>query len=160
MKDIDIKINFSQLEKDLKDISKELKGYTGVRAGFYQEEKEKDSDLTVAEVALANEFGTMGENGIRIPPRPFIRNTLKKEEIWRRIFSQLCKKKNSLGLILRQIGHVMRNDMIKSIDSNIPPPNSEKTIKKKGSSHTLIDTGTMRNSIHIGLIKDKNDTDN
>ena len=36
---------------------------------------------------------------------------------------------------------------IAKIDSNIPPPNAPSTIKKKKSSHTLIDSGDARNHI-------------
>ena len=41
----------------------------------------------------------------------------------------------------------MIGDVKLTISNNMPPPNSEKTIKKKGSSKTLIDTGAMRNAV-------------
>lgn len=35
------------------------------------------------------------------------------------------------------------------IASNVPPPNAASTVKNKGSSKTLIDTGEMRNSVQV-----------
>ncbi len=52
----------------------------------------------------------------------------------------------------------MMQDAIKeAIDSNIPPANSPRTIALKGSSHTLIDTGTLRSSVHNEVIMNKPD---
>jgi phage gpG-like protein len=37
----------------------------------------------------------------------------------------------------------IENAVVKKILSNIPPPNAESTIKQKGSSKTLVDSGEM-----------------
>ena len=37
----------------------------------------------------------------------------------------------------------IENAIVKKMLSNVPPPNAESTIKKKGSSKTLVDTGEM-----------------
>mgnify|MGYP001436983470 CR=1 FL=1 len=41
------------------------------------------------------------------------------------------------------VGMKIENAIRLKILSNIPPPNATSTIKAKGSSHTLIDTGEM-----------------
>jgi hypothetical protein len=42
----------------------------------------------------------------------------------------------------------LRNEIVKKINSNIPPPNAESTLaKKKPKTHTLVDTGVMINSV-------------
>lgn len=43
----------------------------------------------------------------------------------------------------------LRNEIVKKINSNVPPPNAPSTIKQKGSSKTLIDTGNMVNSVDM-----------
>ena len=45
------------------------------------------------------------------------------------------------------IGMKIENAIRLKILSNIPPPNAASTIKTKGSSHTLIDTGEMLESV-------------
>ncbi len=45
------------------------------------------------------------------------------------------------------IGLKLENAIRQKILSNVPPPNDPATIKAKGSSHTLIDTGTLLDSI-------------
>jgi hypothetical protein len=41
------------------------------------------------------------------------------------------------------LGQELENAIRSKILSNVPPPLKEATIKRKGSSHTLIDTGQM-----------------
>lgn len=45
------------------------------------------------------------------------------------------------------IGMKLENQIRIKILSNIPPPNASSTIKSKGSSYTLIDTGEMLESV-------------
>ena len=102
----------------------------------------------IAEYAAYNEFGT--EN---IPERSFMRSAFDENlaEIRRDMNSQCGRvqagqitMRTALGLV-----GLRHQDQIKNkIDTNIPPPNSPVTIALKGSSHTLIDTGAMKNSIH------------
>lgn len=49
--------------------------------------------------------------------------------------------------IIEKLGMSFENAIRNKILSNVPPPNDPKTIKAKGSSHTLIDTSTMLDSI-------------
>jgi len=45
------------------------------------------------------------------------------------------------------VGMKIENAIRIKILSNVPPPNAASTIKAKGSSHTLIDTGEMLESV-------------
>ena len=56
--------------------------------------------------------------------------------------------------VVRKAGVKLRNKIIEKINSNIPPPNAPSTIKAKKSTHTLIDTGTMRRSIDTQVIQE------
>lgn len=112
------------------------------------QEGSKADGQTIAEYAAYNEFGT--EN---IPERSFMRSSFDenvssiKNDMDRR-YGQVMRGEISVRTALGLVG-LRHQDQIKNkIDTNIPPPNSPVTIAIKGSSHTLIDTGAMKNSIH------------
>lgn len=44
---------------------------------------------------------------------------------------------------LEGVGDYLKGQMQDKVMSNMPPPNAESTVRKKGSSHTLIDSGEM-----------------
>ena len=102
----------------------------------------------IAEYAAYNEFGTDS-----IPERSFMRSAFDEnlaelrqdmDAQYGRVQAGQITVRTALGLV-----GLRHQDQIKNkIDTNIPPPNSPVTIAKKGSSHTLIDTGAMKNSIH------------
>jgi hypothetical protein len=150
-------VDFGEVEKVLKELEKELKQCKGVQVGWLENEMTLDRDRTPTqtkqgEVALKLNFGSPEE---RIPPRPFLTNaTSNKYDIYNRRMKALFDKEGSFQETAIQFGETVRNDIQKEIDSNIPPPNSPITIEKKGgSSHTLIDTGHMRNSIQVQIMK-------
>lgn len=49
--------------------------------------------------------------------------------------------------IAENIGMFLENKIREKILSDVPPPNAESTIKRKGSSHTLIDDSILLSSI-------------
>lgn len=144
-------IHTEELEKFVKDLTEDLKSVKGAKAGWFEGKKYPDG-LEIAKNALIQEYGTD-----KIPSRPFMRLTIaKNQEKWKKLIEEFYDPEGD-GLdfetVMRRIGVVMAGDMKASIGSNIPPPNSPETIKRKGSSRTLIDTGTLRNSIHSEVIK-------
>jgi hypothetical protein len=149
-------VDFGEVEKVLKELEKELKQCKGVQVGWLESEMALDHDRNPTqdkqgEVALKLNFGSPEE---RIPPRPFLTNaTSNKHTEYNRRMKVLFDKEQSLQETAIQFGETVRNDIIKEIDSNVPPPNTPYTIAKKGSSHTLIDTGHMRNSIQVQIMK-------
>ena len=54
---------------------------------------------------------------------------------------------DSMLEMAEDIGMKLENAIRIKILSNVPPPNALSTIKAKGSSHTLIDTGELLESI-------------
>lgn len=59
--------------------------------------------------------------------------------------------------IAENIGMRLENKIREKILSNVPPPNAESTIKRKGSSHTLIDDSILLSSItHTVETSDEN----
>lgn len=114
------------------------------------------ADLSVAEIAAVNEFGT--EDG-RIPARSFIRSSFDSNReanvrLFDKLLGQVLDGKMPLEQALGLLGLKMSSDIKKKITSNVPPPNAPSTIEKKGSTKTLVDTGRMLNAVTWAIDKD------
>lgn len=117
-----------------------------VEVGYFPDSGEYKDGTTVAEVAAYNEYGTG-----RIPARPFMRQTVDaKQGDWANLAQNVEKRvvggmsiHQGLELIaIRAKGHIQE-----MIDKGDYAPNSPATIRQKKSSHPLIDTSRMRNSV-------------
>ena len=109
--------------------------------------KPYDDMSEVAQIAVFNEFGTN-----TIPSRPFFRNAIdgNREKIFEMAnkFSDAAMiGKITVSQAFENIGLFMQSIIRKSIRSNIAPPNAKSTVRNKGSSKTLIDSGQMINSV-------------
>lgn len=62
--------------------------------------------------------------------------------------------------VMLNAGMDLRNEIIKKINSNIPPPNAPSTIKQKKSSKTLQDTGNLWTSISDDGIRTLGESEN
>jgi hypothetical protein len=130
------------------------KGKSTVFVGFLRSSgahKKKSDDkspvLTVATVAYMNEYGSGN-----IPERSFMRSALfdNRKKI-KKTLAKLAKNvldgkmsgKKALGLVGASIATMFR----KKIQDGVAPANAPSTIAAKGSDHTLIDIGQMRDSI-------------
>ncbi len=134
----------------------------------------KQTDITMAELATIQEFGTMinvtpkmrgflGATGmhlrndtttITIPPRPFMRNTFdeQEKELGReidRLETQILTKKISRRDALKRIGGMHQIEIQRNISHGDWAANHPYTKDKKGSSQPLIDTGAMRQAINF-----------
>jgi hypothetical protein len=97
--------------------------------------------------AIWNEFGTR-----RIPERPFFRNAMRKNS---RKYAALMagraraivEQKETMERTLNQLGVLAVGDIQHEITILQHPPNAPSTIRAKGSSKPLIDTGEMRQSV-------------
>lgn len=131
------------LEKELR----KLKAKPFVKTGFPKKDFQKKKDvggLTVGEVAVFLNFGTE-----TIPPRPFITEAHdENQKVMLKYIEQLKKKivegKMTVERALELMGLRHCSQIVKKINSNMPPPNALSTIARKGSDHTLVDTGQMR----------------
>lgn len=124
-----------------------------VAVGFPQGEAKQG----VIMKAVYNEFGTRGGRsgggwGGPIPERPFLRNTMRKNQ---KKYMQAMKAsalpillgKQTPVQVLSKLGILAQGDVQSEITSLSSPPNSPVTIKLKGSSNPLIDTGEMRGAV-------------
>lgn len=114
----------------------------------------KRSGAEVVQYAATNEFGTS-----RIPERSFLRSTVReKRDVYVRLLREAANA--ILGgaepsVVMGRIGlRVVRDVRIKITRIRLPP-NAPSTIRRKGSSNPLIDTGRMRQSITYVLRRTK-----
>ena len=115
--------------------------------GFFENAKYQNGEY-VANVAKWQEYGT-----IRIPARPFFRPAIDKNgNKWLNIFKSQVASNGSIDLSLNKVGELSRGDLIKQIMQTNTPPNAESTIKIKGSSKPLIDTGFLRASVSFKVV--------
>ncbi len=119
-------------------------GVSGVKVGFFSTAKYQDG-TPVAAVAAWNEFGTE-----TIPERPFFRNALAESErsVGRILQAGLDTKKMVVDEQLAgRVGAHVQGQIQESITALKEPPNAPETVRRKGSSDPLMDTGTLRNSV-------------
>lgn len=118
---------------------------------------QRTNSLTVAQQASIHEYG-LGN----VPARPFIRppfeiNRTKYLEILKAGYRLATKNKTPEGFrkLLALVGQKMAADIKNYVTqgTGVPPPLSPKTIKRKGSSRPLVDTGQMLNSISYVVIE-------
>ena len=107
--------------------------------------------LTVAAVAAFNEYGVPSRGQ---PPRPFFRNMIaEKGPSWPKAVAKLLKANNYDGdKTLRMTGEAIKGQLQQSIIKLVSPPLSPRTVKAKGSSKPLIDTGHMLNSVDYEVV--------
>ena len=126
--------------------------YTGAKAGYFANDRGKEpyegpNPPTLEEVALWNEFGTE-----RIPSRPFLRNSQNKAiKRGERIVQVRIEENADVEQICKDLGLMLQDEIKDQITHGTFAPNAPSTIKRKGSSHPLIDTGNLRQSVHWGV---------
>lgn len=112
---------------------------------------EDGEEFNLASLAAVLEFGNE-----RIPSRPFLRQTLaENKEKYTDLFSQLFKQGVEISQIYEQIALMAQGDVQLNIDKGNWIANAQSTIKRKGSSKPLIDTGRLRQSI-TGVVREEN----
>jgi hypothetical protein len=166
---VSVKVNdkvWRQLQARLKKLGKQD---AGVKVGVLDASGEHSGGISMAELAAVHEFGSRvveqdlvaGREGTkqpnnttaRIPARSFIRATFVKNK------DELNKMvaKLAAGIVNDKIGVDKALDLLglwgaKAIKryitgTRIPPPLAVATIKRKGSSRPLVDSGQLVGSI-------------
>lgn len=143
MKVTDKNFNLEKIKKTLLALKKKE-----LQVGIFEDSGvNPDTGGRIVDYAIANEYGTS-----KIPERPFMRSTADEEaKKWSALMDKIVEDvtkgdfefERKIGLV----GEQMVSDIKEKISSNVPPPLKPATVKRKGSSRTLIDTGNMRNSI-------------
>lgn len=119
-----------------------------LQVGFFENAK-YGNGAQVASVAFWQEYGTL-----KIPMRPFFRNAItKNSKKWFAILGDELKTSGNAEFALNRLGEIAKGDIMQSITAIKTPPNAESTIKQKGSSNPLIDTGFLRASVNYKVTK-------
>lgn len=118
-----------------------------VAVGYQAGKDDYDDGTSLVEVAARNEFGSD-----TIPPRPFMKQSFEthKEQL-KRVCQYAAKSVAAGGDVqqaLNSIGVAAKGAVQEEIRDGDFAPNAASTIKAKGSSHPLIDTGHMRESVN------------
>jgi hypothetical protein len=97
--------------------------------------------------AVWNEFGTR-----RIPERPFFRRAMRNNRdkyaaTLRAAAPSIFTGQVQPASVLHRLGIMAQGDIQHEIDVTYVPPNAPATVVRKGSSHPLIDTGSMRRAV-------------
>ena len=126
--------------------------HTDVLVGVPEENSgTREDGVTNAELLFIHTNGSPARN---IPARPVMQLALAEEDTRKRL-QQMFGKSFRLVLVgnvdgakkvYHQIGMVGASAVQKKFGT-VPPPNAPSTVKKKGSSATLIDTGALRAAI-------------
>ncbi len=124
-----------------------------VRIGFQHGEASEDDGTDICDIAAWNELGTE-----HIPSRPFLRKSVDENEGKINQFLQAEARSLASGktaeTLLNEIGNFQKLLVQEKITEGSFAPNAESTIRRKGSSRPLIDTGRMRQSVNY-VIKRK-----
>ena len=141
--------------KKFEKLLKEL-GQLEVRIGIQQGEASEDG-VDLVDIAMFNELGT-----VHIPSRPFLRDSVDANADQINSFLQSMKKEllrgGSAEDVLKKIGVFQKGLIQEQIVKGDFAPNSEATIRRKGSDTPLVDTGRMRQSINY-VIQQKGGSD-
>ena len=137
--------------KKFERMLKEL-GKLEVRIGYQQGAATNDEGVDYCDIAAWNELGT-----VNMPSRPFLRKSIDENESKINSFLKSQKKEliNSLSAekVLKNIGLFQKDLIQEKITEGSFEPNAESTIRRKGSSKPLIDTGLMRQKVDYVIQK-------
>lgn len=145
--------NVKDIDRGWKNIVKELTKAKQpfVKVGVLSDAETKDGQ-NLASIAAYNEFGTS-----KIPSRPFMAQTfdLNNSQTKRFIdkeYGKVLDRKQSIADGLYKIGIFYQEKTQSQISLGKFAPNKPATIKAKGSSKPLIDTGRLRKSINFEVV--------
>ena len=138
-----------RMTADGKKFKKMLDDLSGLEVciGFQHGKASEEDGTDICDIAAWNELGT-----VRMPSRPFLRKSV--DEIKDLIGAFLEEKKADLvnGVsaeqVMKEIGLFQKDLIQKKITDGDFVPNAESTVRRKGSSKPLIDTGRLRQSVN------------
>ncbi len=133
------------------ELAQKLKEKAVLRVGFLEKAKYPDG-TSVGLVAMVQDFGAPSRG---IPPRPFFRNMIRKNEAsWpKAIAKTLTMTQYDIPKTLKLVGEGIAGQLRQSIIDTNSPPLSPITVQRKGHSKPLVDTGHMLQSVDYEVKK-------
>lgn len=134
-----------------KKFGKKVVAKIGIQGKKNYEPLRGKSDFSMVDLGLVHEYGSKKAN---VPQRSFMRSTFdenetKYENRLKRTARKIAKnpKTSNLAEDVFLLGEKVRKDIIKKINSNIPPPLADSTVEKKKDDLALVDKGLMIGAI-------------
>jgi hypothetical protein len=147
-------VNISDRDRGFKRLLKRLTPkQSDVTVGIHEgegSESHGDGGDTVVEVAAYHEFGGPENNP---PRRSFIRDWVDENEQQHKVILRkltegvVAGRVPSVDVALEQFGALAVGQVQARIAGGIAPALAESTVKRKGSSVPLIDSGQLRSSV-------------
>lgn len=126
-------------------------GKSEVAVGFFSRDTAEDG-TSIAEIAAYNDLGTS-----HIPPRPFMEQAVEghTEDIQAAVKEgyDCIVEGDNCETAYNIIGAFLQGLVQQEIVTGSFAPNSPATVRRKGSSQPLIDTGRMRQSVRYRVRK-------
>lgn len=142
---------FTRRDKGWQRFQEKVKRADGasVRIGLFRESGNVAEGLTMVDLGAIHEYGSPAAN---IPQRSFLRETFaKKQNEVKKKSAQAAagfvKGRLSLARALDNLGQWAAAQVKASIAAGIMPENAPSTVKQKGSSKPLVNTGRLLNAI-------------
>lgn len=146
-------MNELEICKRLKQVMKRAEQLNQLQlvAGIPNDEtsREDSGEITNAELGIIHEWGAP-EKGI--PERSFMRSTMSEERenlgrLGKVQIAECLEGNTSPHDVFATIGAYLQGKIVDKITDGEFKPNNENTVKRKGSSKPLIDTGQLRGAI-------------
>lgn len=132
----------------------ELRGLV-MEVGFQADQTAEDGEISLAEIAYWNHFGTVDKDGqVMIPARPFMDTLDLQQDQLFEFSGQALESLGSSREVAEAIGSKAKSMIQDAIRNGDWAPNAPLTVRKKGSDKPLIDTGTMRQGVQY-VIKER-----
>lgn len=141
-------------DNGMKALLKRLgEGSKSITVGVHSDAGAESNGTSIAAVAAYQEFGTA-----TIPSRSFVRAWADEKagdirDALRKIGAGVLQGRYTAAQGLAQAGVLFVGQIQKRISDGIPPPLADSTVKRKGSSTPLIDTGVLRSSVAFKVSK-------
>jgi len=134
-----------KLDAALAEMATKIANPATLRVGFLSNASYPDG-TPVAMVAAIQDYGAPS---VGIPPRPFFRNMVadKRGEWPNAILLALKSARMDAKRALDVVGAAIAGQLRQSIIDTNSPALAESTIRRKGHSKPLVDTGHMLNSV-------------
>lgn len=153
-------VTFQDNDRGLKQILSELHKFKNaiVKAGILSNSGNVNG-ISIVQYATWNENGVASKRGKwKIPPRSFIKgwadnNKDKIKTVIEKLFTQVQTGNATADEALKKLGLFAKSGIQEYIRNGNFVPNASSTVKKKGSSRPLIDTGAMRNAVNYEVVK-------
>lgn len=135
---------FSRKLRQLQErLTEQHRVYVGIPRGAGNSE----DGTPLVQIGAIHEFGAK-----HIPERSFLREPLLAKQkdlakVFRQLMPRVARGELTLLQALDQVGAKAASISQEAISAGISPANDPKTVKRKGSSKPLIDTGRLRQAV-------------